>query len=78
MDKESTESSGEMECEDIGWDMQMVVHADQIGHMTCAPTELIERVRKWKRCNVINKAELKQGIATVKGETILVWKYKAG
>eukprot|EP00972_Heterocapsa_arctica_P007467 1089999-Heterocapsa_arctica.AAC.1 len=42
MDKESTESNGEMACEDIVWNIQMVVHADEIGHMTCTPTELIE------------------------------------
>eukprot|EP00972_Heterocapsa_arctica_P044705 6596459-Heterocapsa_arctica.AAC.1 len=81
MDKESTESSGEMACEDIVWNIQMVVHVDEIGRMTCTPTELIERKSGkgwWRvckethcyRCEIINMAELKQRTPTVKGETI--------
>eukprot|EP00972_Heterocapsa_arctica_P051483 7572908-Heterocapsa_arctica.AAC.1 len=42
-DKESSQSKASITvCEDIIWNMPMIVHADEIGHATCIPTDLIE------------------------------------
>eukprot|EP00972_Heterocapsa_arctica_P004505 669828-Heterocapsa_arctica.AAC.1 len=42
-DKESSQSCVSIAvCKELIWNMPMIVHADEIGHATCIPTDLIE------------------------------------